>query len=208
MKNLIALALLALSLTPIAHAALIGSPFPPAEDARFDALETGSLPGVVTSTMILDGTILNADINASAGIASTKIAAQTITNGVGYVERIAVISYDPSATAGLRTVAPHASGFIIPANAIITQSWFFIKTAITSTSNDGTIAISCNSANDIFSAADIDGSSAGTITPGVEIGTAGSMLKVTTACDVTFTVAVHALLTGRIDLYVRYVIAE
>lgn len=35
--------------------------------------------GTVTSTMILDGTILNADINASAAIAVSKLAASTIS---------------------------------------------------------------------------------------------------------------------------------
>jgi hypothetical protein len=35
--------------------------------------------GTVTSTMILDGTILNADINASAAIAATKISGTAIT---------------------------------------------------------------------------------------------------------------------------------
>ena len=35
--------------------------------------------GTVTSTMILDGTILNADINASAAIAITKLASSTIS---------------------------------------------------------------------------------------------------------------------------------
>jgi hypothetical protein len=35
--------------------------------------------GTVTSTMILDGTILNADINASAAIAISKLAASTIS---------------------------------------------------------------------------------------------------------------------------------
>jgi hypothetical protein len=38
--------------------------------------------GTVTSTMILDGTILNADINASAAIADTKLAQITTANKV------------------------------------------------------------------------------------------------------------------------------
>jgi len=39
--------------------------------------------GTVTSTMILDGTIVNADINASAAIADTKLATLTTANKVG-----------------------------------------------------------------------------------------------------------------------------
>jgi hypothetical protein len=37
--------------------------------------------GTVTSTMIADGTIVNADINASAAIATSKLAANTVTVG-------------------------------------------------------------------------------------------------------------------------------
>jgi hypothetical protein len=39
--------------------------------------------GTVTSTMILDGTIVNADINASAAIVDTKLATLTTANKVG-----------------------------------------------------------------------------------------------------------------------------
>lgn len=43
--------------------------------------------GVITSTMILDGTIVNADISASAAIALTKLASDTTTAlGVGTIE--------------------------------------------------------------------------------------------------------------------------
>jgi hypothetical protein len=44
------------------------------------ALDTG----VVTSTNILDGTILNADINASAAIALTKLASETTINDIAF----------------------------------------------------------------------------------------------------------------------------
>ena len=46
---------------------------------NFNNIIKNSDTGTVTSTMILDGTILNADINASAAIAKTKISGTAIT---------------------------------------------------------------------------------------------------------------------------------
>ena len=53
-------------------------------DATGTLVTTGDT-GTVTSTMLLDGTILNADINASAAIAGSKIVAAT-TSVVGAVQ--------------------------------------------------------------------------------------------------------------------------
>lgn len=134
-----------------------------------------------------------------------------VPTGAGlYVPRVARVVWDPSGVSGDRTVGAHASAVTIPANAVIRQVWFFTKTSLVSTGNNGTIAVSCNSANDIFSAADIDASTgvAGQIGTGVEVGTAATMLKVTTACAVTFTVATNAFTAGKMDWFIEYVIAE
>ncbi len=55
--------------------------------------------GTVTSTMILDGTILNADINASAAIAITKLAASTIS-GVSLGNNLNTLTFGTGLTAG------------------------------------------------------------------------------------------------------------
>ena len=59
--------------------------------------------GTVTSTMILDGTILNADINASAAIAGSKIVAAT-TSVVGAVQ----LSDSTSTTSSVLAATPTA----------------------------------------------------------------------------------------------------
>ena len=66
--------------------------------------ETGTListasVGVVTSGNILNGTILNEDINASAGIAVSKLAASTIS-GVTLGNNLNSLSFGPYLTAG------------------------------------------------------------------------------------------------------------
>lgn len=199
MKTFLPLFALVAALSLQAQASLIGSPFLPESDARFNALENG--------TSI-----------ATSGITTAKIAAGAVTeaklevpSAAGlYVPRVARAVWDPSGDATMRTVAAHTLGVTIPANAVIRQVWFYTKTSLVSVSNNGTIAFSCNSANDLFSAADIDSSSgvAGQIGAGVEVGTAATMLKVTTACNITATVAVNAFTAGKIDLFVEYVLGE
>lgn len=195
MKNLLACLLLLAS--SFAHASAV--PYTSEAEARFQAVEagTGLATGAVTGAAILDGTINVADTAAMSA-------------GGHYLARQAKVTWDPSGVAGDRTVAAHASGIVIPANAIIRQVWFYTKTSLVSTGNNGTIAVSCNGANDIFSAADIDASSgvAGQIGAGVQVGTAATMLKVSTACDITFTVAVNAFTAGKMDWFIDYVIAE
>jgi hypothetical protein len=60
-----------------------GSYYAPVNNASFTG--TFSAPsGTITSTMIADGTIVNADINASAGIALSKLATSTAGNIIVY----------------------------------------------------------------------------------------------------------------------------
>lgn len=157
-----------------------------------------------------DVTISNAGVTAiGAGKVLETMLEAPSAKGL-YVPRVARVTWDPSGVSGDRTVAAHTSGVTIPANAVIRQVWFYTKTSLVSASNNGTIAVSCNSANDIFSAADIDATTgvAGQIGSGVETGTAANMLKVSTACDVTFTVAVNAFTAGKMDWFIEYVVAE
>lgn len=157
-----------------------------------------------------DVTISNAGVTAiGAGKVTEAQLAAANTSGL-HVPRVARIIWDPTGVAGDRTVASHASGVTIPANAIIRQVWFYTKTSLVSTGNNGTIAVQCNNANDIFSAADIDATTgvAGSIGTGVPIGTAATMLKVTTACDITFVVGTNAFTGGKMDWFIEYVIAE
>ena len=71
-------------------------------DATGTLVTTGDT-GTVTSTMLLDGTILNADINASAAIAGSKIVAAT-TGVVGAVQ----LSDSTSTTSSVLAATPTA----------------------------------------------------------------------------------------------------
>jgi hypothetical protein len=95
---------------------------------------------------------------------------------------------------------------VLPAGAIITQGYLDIITAFTSTSNDGTIALNCNSAGDLLAAVDADTKSG--ITALVPVGTAATMVKTTAERTLQYTVAVHALLTGKAHVFLDYVLSS
>lgn len=175
------------------------APFLPEVEQRFQNLEAGSsfTAGAIPTAALAAGAVTEAklEVPTSSGL---------------YVPRVARIVWDPSSDNSVGTVASHASGITIPANAVIRQVWFFTKTSLVSTSNDGTLAVKCNNNNDIFSAADIDSSSgvAGQVGAGVEVGTAATMLKVVAACNINFVVAVHPFTAGKMEWFIEYVIAE
>lgn len=171
----------------------------------------GNGSGVATAvTPTGDVTITNAGVTAiGANKVLESMIVDTATAGLS-VDRIAHAVWDPSGVSGQRTVGGHGLSVTLPAKSIVTQAWFYTKTSVVSTGNNGTIAFSCTGANDLFSAADIDSSSgvAGQIGAGVPVGTAATMVFNTAACEITATVAVNAFTAGKIDFYVRYVVAE
>ena len=128
-------------------------------------------------------------------------AVQNITG-----EKTLRVVYDTAIHGG--DVAAHGLGKYLPANSIITQAWFYTVTQFTD-SGTGTVALSCEDANNIYSAADITGNSAGAIVAGVPTGTAANMVKSIAAnCEVTATVAGAAQTAGKLILFIRYVVGE
>jgi len=96
----------------------------------------------------------------------------------------------------------------LPAKAIMTQTYFFTETQFVD-GGAGTVALSCEDADNIFAAADITGISAGVITSGVPIGTAGTMAAAIAAdCIITATIAVAEQTAGKLNLWVEYVIHD
>jgi hypothetical protein len=195
MKSFLLIQLFLLSLT----AQATDRPYNPSSDARFRALEagTGLATGSVTSAKILDGTIVEADTAAmsAAGL---------------YIMKVAKAVWDPTGV-GLHRTGAVGLGVTLPAKANVLKAWFYTKTSLVSASNDGTIAFSCASANDLFSAADIDASTgvAGQMGTGVPTGASATGQFVTaSACEITATIAVHDFTGGKIDLFVLYVVAE
>ena len=114
--------------------------------------------------------------------------------GLG-VLRVARFVFD-CATVGNRTIAAHGTGVTIPIHGIVVGGFIDVNTAFTS-------------ANDVISAAAVSGAPYSTIGRKAIIPKANTpestSLKASAAREITCTVAVEALLTGKLTGYLYYV---
>jgi hypothetical protein len=129
-------------------------------------------------------------------------------NGLG-VLRVARFTFDAGIAAN-RTIAAHGTGVTIPIHAIVVGGFFDVNTAFTSAeTNTGTIAISVQGANDIQAAAAVSGAPYSTVGRKAIVPKANTpestSVKTTAAREITCTVAVAALLTGKLTGYLYYV---
>lgn len=123
--------------------------------------------------------------------------------------RVARFEFDAGVAAN-RPIGAHGTGQIIPANAIVVGGFFDVNTLFTSSStNTGTIAISVEGANDIQAAAAVSGAPYSSIGRKAIVPKANTpestSVKATAAREITCTVAVAALLTGKLTGYLYYV---
>jgi len=127
--------------------------------------------------------------------------------------RVARFLYDgaglDSAGVSNLTVAAHPTGVTLPANAIVVGGFFDVNTLFTSAAGTATIAISVEAANDIQTAAAVSGAPYSTIGRKAVVPKAdtpeSTSVKATVAREITCTVAVQALLTGKLTGYLYYV---
>jgi hypothetical protein len=159
------------------------SPFIPEVENRFVAIE---------STNTTQGT----DIDAAE-------AAIVVTQGTHKIKTVTA-TYDFAVDGG--DVGAISSSLTIPDNAVIVGCYIDILTAMSSTGNNGTMAVHLQSANDILSA--VDGDTLSGIVACVPTGTAASSFKLTAARVLTFTIATNAMLSGKFVVVIRYAVTE
>lgn len=177
--RLVGLLVLSLGVGSGATAALRGTPFPPAVDQRFSDLE-GEVDTIQESPVNNDYT--------EDGILLMRIARAT---------------YDVTVDGG--TVGTHALGVTLPAASVITRSWMRFGPAF-SDSGSGTVAIHCEDANNILSAADLTVHPTGGFLEGASTGaTAAMKAGIAADCPIIATVATTAQLTGRVTVWIEYV---
>lgn len=107
-------------------------------------------------------------------------------------------------------IGAHGVGVTLPAHAIVVGGFVDVNTPFTSDSTDaGTIAIHAEGANDIVSAAAVSGAPYSTIGRKAIIPKANTpestSVKTSEAREITCTVAVEELLTGKLSGYLYYV---
>jgi len=89
------------------------------------------------------------------------------------------------------------------------QTWFYTVTQFVD-AGAGTVAISCEDANNLYTATDITGIAVGTITAGAADGHAAATFvgSIAAACEVTATVATAAQSAGKLIFFIEYVVVE
>ena len=132
--------------------------------------------------------------------------------GLG-VLRVARFVFDAASTdsdgVSNKTVAAHGVSVTLPIHAIIVGGFMDTNTVFTSTNSTATIAVHVVAANDIQTAAQINGTPWSTvgrkaITPKANTPESTSV-KTTAASEITVSVATEALLTGKFTGYLYYV---
>ena len=151
--------------------------------------------------------------SASGNITVKKCFSITGTTNGNSVRGVARFQFNPSAKTTDRTVAAHGTGVFIPLNAVIIGGFVEVNTAFTSANaNNGTIAISVMSANDIITAGAVSGAPYSTIGLKAIIPKSNTPestgIKVTAVKEITCTVAVSALTAGKLTGFLEYVVSE
>ena len=128
--------------------------------------------------------------------------------GLG-VLRVARFTFDAAVVAN-RPIGAHATGIKLPAQAIVVGGFFDVNTVFTSDATDaGTIAISVQAANDVQAAAAVSGAPYSTVGRKAIVPKANTpestSLKASVERDITVTVAVEPLLTGKLTGYLYYI---
>lgn len=94
---------------------------------------------------------------------------------------------------------------VIPDNAIIMRAFVDVVTAMTSTAGTGTIALQSEGAGDLLATVDADTLSG--IVAGIPVA-AASAIKMTADRTIKVVIATNALLSGKFNLYIEYVLGE
>lgn len=180
MKNIFA-ALALLLTTVTAHAAILGAPYQPEVDSRFDAIEQGAFM-------------------------KQGLYPQGAADGVG-IKHYVKATYDfakQGGAVGTYTILTPA----LPKNAVITRSYIYSITQPT-TAASGTLAFKCQNASDILAAtAAASFGAAGAAIDGASTGAAANFKYTTAACNIQAVIATGALTAGKVAVYVEYAIHQ
>lgn len=124
------------------------------------------------------------------------------------IENLQTVKIPVDCNSGGCTVTAHATGFLLPANATIIRSYIYVKEQLYD-AGSGTIAVSCEDANNIKTATDLTGTSSGGYIEGASTGAASAFVgSIAATCDITYTIGTVAPNAGFFDVYVTYVTTD
>lgn len=143
-------------------------------------------------------------VDSVAGIGNTDSLGTYGLSG-NYAQRIAVATYDFAVKGGAQGAI--SLGVVIPDKAIVTKSFFHVKTAFTS-GGSATVALGTGeAANDIKTATAFDDAAyaVGNIGAGISDGAVANMKKMTADRTIKLTIATADLTAGKVIIFVEYV---
>ncbi len=181
MKLLLTLTALLFAITT--HASIRGSPYMPETDQRFSDIEARALalePAAQATNYAADGLL------------AVKVARATID----------------CSTAANCTVGAHSLGQALPAKAMIIRSYYYSAVQPVS-AGSGSIAVHCEDANNIVTAANLTSKTVGTISEGGSTGaTTAMVVGIASACNITATITSSDYTAGKLNIYTHYVVND
>jgi len=165
----------------------------PEVQAKFDALDAS-----VASNLSTSGT-------NSASITTLNSYMTQTADGL-LARRVARATWDFSTDGG--AAAAYDLGVNLPANSIINHAYIYVAEQVVD-GGAGTGALHCEDANNLYSAADVSGSAAGSFIDGIPDNTAANMVAgIASECALTWTIAGSAATAGKLLFFVEYAVAE
>lgn len=182
-----------LLLSMTSSAALKGAPYMPEADQRFSDAEAATTAlGVRMTAAEVQPPVLETAAYITDGLHPLKIARATIN----------------CATASNCTVGAHSLGVALPAKSMLIRSFYYSVVQPVS-AGSGSIAVHCEDANNIVTAANLTGKTVGGITEGIETGAMSAALAaIASACNITATVTSADYTAGQLNIYVEYVVND
>ena len=194
----------------------------PEEDARWSAIETlsdGALE-LPSGQMIVGDASGNGNPVAMSGDAAlSNTGALTIAAGAVDESMLAVptadgknamrvIRWNLDCTASSCVVGTVSLGQTLPANAAIYQTWWIVEEQFVD-AGSGTVALHCEDANNIFTAADITGDSVGDFVAGNATGVIATMTGgIAAGCTMTATIATIEQTAGILNGWTMYTVHD
>jgi len=163
----------------------------------------------VTSAMIVDSTIVTGDVLDG----TLTSADQTVYTADGdHLSRIVRYTYDVAVDGG--DPGTMDLGQDLPANALVTRSWYSIVTAFVAGAGSPTLAFECEDTANLKAAGNwsvaVDiSATAGSNTTGAQDGTPANYTgAIAAVCNISAVVATNSYSAGKAVGYIEYTVAE
>jgi hypothetical protein len=174
------------------------------------ALLTTTILGVALTAYAVSGPFptwgerLSGAFKISSSGVGQILGASGNMEGNYFAPQMARFVYDVAVDGG--GTGAHGTGVYLPAKAVITRGFYKIVTQFTD-SGSGTVALSCEDANNIVSAVDITPHASGTYMETIAVGAStGFISSIAAKCQITATVATAAQTAGKLVGWLEYVI--